>query len=357
MEWKVEEIKALKGFTVEWAEPGNYILSRRNRLFQTTSLDIPPKHLADIEAPGWKAAASRFRLAQRLLRFMVTNVVPLANGELFITFDKSAGVVRDGKYRTLGGMQRPCRVLRSACAVDSNGEVFFGEYLANEERGPMRIYKYSPGAENIETAYTFPAGTIRHIHGIYLDPQTNGLICLTGDNDNECRIIRSDDGFRTMETIGEGDETWRAVSVLFRENSMVFGMDAEFQTNHIYEMNRETREKTSLGTVNGTVFYSKQIGDDLFFATTAEDAPSQTENVAAVWHVSPAGELNEITRFEKDGWHKTLFMFGTIHFPYGSVANSAPPLELYFHLVGVREDNRVYRLYSANRQNDSSQPQ
>jgi len=341
MDWKVEEVKGLKGFTVEWAEEDNYILSRSNTLFHSIA---PPhtlsfKKLVTIDAPLWKRCVSRFRLAQRLLRFMVTNVVPLANGDIFVTFDKTAGIIHGGKYETLNGMKRPCRVMRSACAVDVNGNVFFGEYLANDERGEMRIYKYSPGSDELETAYVFPAGSIRHIHGIYFDPFTKDLFCLTGDDDHECRIIKTADEFKTIETVGEGDETWRAVSLLFSKDSIYYGMDAEFRVNNIYKLDRETLEKQSLGEVNGTVFYSKQIGDELFFATTAEDAPAQTENVAALWHVSPEGSLNKICHFEKDRWHKTLFMFGTIHFPFGFVSTD----ELYFHLVGVREDNRVFR--------------
>ena len=66
--------------------------------------------------------------------------VPLDNGEIFVTFDKSVGVIRNGRYRELEGLARPCRVLRSACAIDGNGEIYFGEYLANNERGPMRVY-------------------------------------------------------------------------------------------------------------------------------------------------------------------------------------------------------------------------
>ena len=33
MKWTVEEVPELKGYTVEWAEPGNFYLSRRNVLF------------------------------------------------------------------------------------------------------------------------------------------------------------------------------------------------------------------------------------------------------------------------------------------------------------------------------------
>jgi hypothetical protein len=340
MNWNAKEVPELRGFTVEWAEEGNYYLSRSNVIYRSPDLKPPFEKIASINAPGWKSIVSNFRLAQRLLRFMVTNVVPLDNGEIFVTFDKSVGVIRNGRYRELERLARPCRVLRSACAVDGNGEVYFGEYLANDERGPMRIYRYQPGSNELDVPYFFPAGSIKHIHGVYLDPYTNSLICLTGDNESECRMLRTSDGFRTLEVIGEGDETWRAVSMLFDDRAMFYGMDAEFRSNHIYRIDRTTRERTSLGEVDGTVFYSKRLGEDLFFATTAENAPSQKENVAAIWHVSSDMKLSEVARFHKDPWHGTLFMFGTIHFPYANKLDD----ELYFSLVGVKEDNRTFKI-------------
>ncbi len=340
MKWKVENLPELRGFTVEWAEPGNFYLSRRNRLFHSTTLKPPFKQIALIDSPFWKQAASYFRLAQRLLRFMITNVIPMQNGDLFVTFDKNVGVVRDGKYTELKGLVRPCRVLRSACAIDENQNIFFGEYLANDERGEIRIYKYSSGADQLEVVHTFPPRSIRHIHGLYFDKWTNSIFCLTGDDEIECKVLRSFDGFKTIEAVGEGDETWRAVSVLFGENNFYYGTDAEFRANHIYEVNRENLERKNLGEVNGTVFYSKQVGDALFFSTTAENAPSQKENVASVWHVDERGKCAEIVKFKKDFWHPTLFMFGTIHFPCANRLEK----EVYFHLVGVEEDNQTFRL-------------
>ena len=340
MKWTVENVPELKGYAIEWAEEGNYYLSRRNVLYGSKNLKPPFTKIAVIDAPFWKSLASISRLAQRLLRFQVTNVIPLATGELFVTFDKSVGLIRNGKYRALSGLARPCRVLRAACAVDQNGDIFFGEYLANDERGEMRIYRYTAGSDSLEIAFTFPEKSIKHIHGIYFDEATNALFCLTGDDENECRILRSADGFRTIETVGQGDETWRAVSILFDNNAFYYGMDAEFRANHIYKVNRNSLERTSLGEVNGTVFYSKRLDGNLFFTTTAENAPSQTENVAALWLVDENEACQKLVSFEKDFWHPTLFQFGTIHFPYRSGLEG----ELYFHLVGVREDNQTFRI-------------
>ena len=330
----------LKGYTVEWAEEGNYFLSRSNVLFHSENLKPPFKKIAAVDAPFWKQAASNVRLAQRLFRFMVTNVIPLEKGELFVTFDKTVGVVRNEKYQTLNGLTRPCRVLRSACAMDANGGIFFGEYLANDERGEMNVYKYEIGSDSLKVIYTFPPNSIKHIHGIYFDEFTGSLFCLTGDDEKECQILQTFDEFKTVNVVGKGDETWRAVSILFSEQFLYYGMDAEFRTNHIYQFDRETGERTSLGEVSGTVFYSKKLGEDLFFTTTAENAPSQKENVAAVWNVNASGKCEKIASFEKDSWHPTLFQFGTVHFPFvNRLADT-----LFFHLVGVKEDNQVFKI-------------
>lgn len=343
MKWTVEQIPELTGYTVEWAEPGNYYLSRRNRIFHSATLMPPFTEIGRVNAPLWTSLASKFRLGQRLLRFLVYNVIPLSNGEVFVTFDKTVGVISDGKYQTLAGLVRPCRVLRAGCAVDRDGNVFFGEYLANNERGEMRIYKYSPGSRDLKIAYTFPAGSVRHIHGLYFDEYSDSIFCLTGDDDSECRIIKSSDGFATIETVGSGDESWRAVSILFDKDSFYYGTDAEFSDNQIIRVDRSTLDRTMLGDVTGTVFYSKKIGRDLFFTTTAENAPSQKENVAALWTVDGDGQCEKLVSFEKDIWHGSLFMFGTIHFPFLNHFDN----RLYFSLVSVRGDNKTYCIHRA----------
>lgn len=343
MSWNVERVPELDGYTVEWAERGNYLLSRRNAVYRSAELHPPFEFVAAIDAPVWKSLATVLRPVQRLLRFSVTNILPVGNGELFVTFDKAIGVIRAGNYKEIGGLSRPCRVLRGACAIDRGGNVFFGEYLANYERGPMLVYRYRPGEDSVETVYEFPAGSIRHVHGVYFDQYTESLVCLTGDKDSECRMLRTFDEFRTVEEIGAGDESWRAVSVLFSEEFLYYGMDAEFRSNFVYELPRAGGDRKVLGEVTGTVFYSKKVGEDLFFGSTAENSPSQKENVAAIWNLDQDGCLTEVLKFKKDWWHPTLFQLGTIQFPNLTGVDD----NLYFSLVGVKGDNRTFRLRRA----------
>jgi len=338
---RIEIIPSLKGYVVEWSEHGRYLLSRRNEIFECQEIGGELKRIGKIAAPGWKEMASRSRLAQRLFRFMVSNLLPLPNGEIFITFDKSVGVLtEDGEYRELKGLERPCRVLRSAAALADDGNIYFGEYLDNAERGEMRIYRFTPGSDELETAYKFGNGEIRHIHGIYLDPFDRSLVCLTGDADPECRMLRSRDGFNSLEQIGGGDESWRAVSALFTPDAIYYGTDAEYRENEIIRLDRESGQRKVLGKVSGTVFYSRKVGDNLLFGTTAEDAPAQKENVAAIYCVDRDDNLTEVVKFPKDRWHKALFQFGTIAF--------ASPIEhpnsAFFSLVATHNDGRTYRI-------------
>lgn len=341
---KIKNVSSLNGYVVEWSEPGNYLISRRNELFRCTEIGGPMEHIGTIDAPLWKAMASRSRLAQRLLRFMVSNVIPLPNGELFITFDRSVGVMADGRYRELEGLERPCRVLRSAAALAPDGSVFFGEYLDNAERGEMRIYRYVPGSRGLDVVYKFGKGEIRHIHGIYHDQYSDSLFCLTGDHGKECRMLKTRDGFSSMEDLGGGDESWRAVSMLFTEEAIYYGTDAEYQENEIFRLDRASGERRSLGKVSGTVFYSRKLDGPLLFGTTAENAPAQKENVAAIYMIGHDEKLIEIAKYKKDRWHRSLFQFGTLAFSNPIEARN----KLYFSLVATVDDNLVYEITFPN---------
>lgn len=339
---RVEKVKELKGHAVEWVEPKRMIVSRRNAIYEAFDENGERKlrKIAQIKAPLWKTIASSTRLTQRLLRFMVTNLIPLKNEDLFVAFDKSIGIIREGFYRQIP-LLRPCRILRSSCAIDNEGNLFFGEYLSNPDRTQIRIYRCSLVDLKAEVVYTFPAKSVRHVHGVYFDQFDRSFLCLTGDMGRECKMIRFQPDFKGVDVIGEGDETWRAVSVLFTEDSFYYGTDAELSENYIYKVDRKSGRRESICEVDGTVYYSKKIGQWMFFATTAEKAPSQRENVASIWVVnSKTDEARKIVTFKKDVWNGTLFMFGTIHFPFANLLSN----ELYFHLVALKGDNQTFRI-------------
>lgn len=339
--YSVREEPVLRGYTVEWAEPGYFLLSRRDRLYTSTSLVPPFDPVGVVPVPLWRRAVAHIRPAQRLLRHLFYNVIKLRDGSLFVTFDKEVGIVAEGHFHRLEGLIRPCRVLRRGAAVDHKGDVFFGEYLSNRERGPVRIYRYVPGESALEQVYEFPAGSVRHVHGIYHDPFSNALWCLSGDVADECRVSRTFDGFGSLETVGHGDESWRCVSLLFTESHVYYGMDAEFVPNHIFHIDRSSGEREEIGKVDGPVYYSHAFGSDLLFTVTAELCPSQTGRSASLWRVVEGKKLERMLSLEKDALPIGAFMPGTLHFPLGP----GLPDEVVFHAVALRGvDNRTFRI-------------
>jgi len=343
-QWIVEQDPRLSGYAVEWTDGRQFILSRHHRLFRTTSLDAGFEEIGSVLQPLWKREATRLRPLQRLLRSMFYNVVPLPDGSIFTTFDRSIGLIREGRYHTLPGLLRPVRCLRGACAIDGDGVLYFGEYDSNDERRPVHIYRWMTGAAALEVAYTFPAGVIRHVHGIYFDPFEKCLWCTTGDHGSEAKFLRTSDGFKTVEVVGEGDETWRRVSLLFRKEAVYYGMDAEFTQNHLYRLDRRTGKREVLTPVDGPVYYSRSQGQDLFFGVTAELCPSQKGRAAAVWSVAGDDSARPIASFEKDRLRKDLFMYGTLHFSLG------PGVPNRFWFQGVALEGADGQTYCVRRQ-------
>jgi hypothetical protein len=338
MPWNIREERGLRGYCAEWVGPDGLILSRAERLFAADSLEPPFRPLASFPGPWWKNLPSRLRLGQRVLRWMYYNVVGLDSDTAFLTFGKSLGVLRGGRVELLDPqLARPTRVLRGGCGVTPDGEVFFGEYVPNPERGPIRIYSYSRASNKVRVARQFAAGEIRHIHGIFWDRHEGALWMTAGDVGGECRIVRSRDGFQTMDVVGSGDETWRAVSLQFTADAFYYGTDAEFRANSLYRVDRHTGERTELAQVPQTVFYSQSVGDDLFFGTTAE-LGSRPES--AVWRVG-GRSAERVVGYNKDIHHRILFMYGTLHFPLGAAYRDS----LLVHGVALSgADNRTFRI-------------
>jgi hypothetical protein len=332
----LRELRHLRGHAVEWREPGRVVVSRRNELLLATSLEGPFHSIGRVPAPRWRAAAARVRPLQRLLRFAVYNVVPLPDGAWLVAFDRRIGVLRDGRFSELRGRVRPCRTLRGGIARTADGSLWFGEYLTLRQRTDVHVYRYRPGDDGVEVVHTFAAGEIRHVHGIFANPADDSLWLAAGDRDAECRILRSDDGFRTRSAIGGGDESWRTVALQFHEDAVYYGSDAEFRQNHLYRLDPHTGRRTRLAAVEGPVYYAAAAAGRAFFGVAAELCPSQTVPAAVLWSVGGADECRRIATFPKDRL-PVPFLAGSLDFP-----GSAGPLpDLVFRCTAVRPDNHV----------------
>jgi len=195
--------------------------------------------------------------------------------------------------------------------------LYFGEYFGNPDRQAIHIYGSQDGGRHFETVYTFPPGTVRHVHGVFADPYSDLLWVTTGDTDEESAIWITDDRFGHLERVVGGTQRHRAVQLLFTERFVYFGSDTPLERNYLYRLERESGRVKCLQTVQGPVFYGCKVGDVLFFSTVVEPSSVNVERHACLWGSPDGNSWQCLAKFRKDFWPMKLFQYGQILFPSG----------------------------------------
>ncbi len=347
----LERLTAWDAYIPEWVEESGAVwLSHGAHIFRADGIGNTPRHVATVPCPAWQRVLSQVFLFQRALRLTCYNLIPLSDGSLFVSFAKSQWRFTGDSWHSLEGLARPFRILRGGCAKAEDGSVFFGEYFDNSRRdAPVHVYRLRLGSNRAEVVHTFPPSDVRHIHAIHMDPFTGSLWLCTGDRPSECRLLRTCDGFRTFELIGAGDESWRAIQLVFKKSAIYYATDAEFADNHIFRLDRETGKRMSIAEIDGPSFYGAAFGVGAVFATTAELCQSQQKPEAVVWHVDEEGVAAPIAHFSKDLWAARslvkIFQAGLVQFPSSTQSQQRLPFT-GSGLVGL--NGRMFALVDAS---------
>ena len=320
----------VKSKFIEWHDKTSVIFSKGNKLFISDRNFKKQNLIGQFPTNIFLKLLSNFSICKRFLRYYYYNVFPLDEKRVFVTFRKSLGVFQNNQFCSINGLVRPARFLRNACAKDENGGVYLGEYIPNLSRDQIHIYYLPPNSLQLKIVHTFGKNVIRHIHGIYKDPYSNEFWILTGDVKNECKILKTSDQFKTITEVGSGSENWRAVSIQFTKADVYFGTDAEFNKNYIFKMNRKSLKTKIVSEIDGPVYYSSKIRDQIIFAVTAEGCPSQKQNRAAIWKVNKDNTATLIKTYDKDIFPIQL-MPGTIHFSNGIIDD-----HIYGYGIGLK---------------------
>lgn len=261
------------------------------------------------------ALPSRFALTRRLLRAEITSFYHLANGDKIAVAKKGLFLCKKGNntFEKCFLMPRGSKPL-NLCFAPS-GNIYFGEYFQNIDKQAVNIYCSNDNAQTWHVAYTFEAGNINHIHGLFFDKYTNRIWVATGDRENECIIGYTEDEFKTFHEVFRGGQEYRTCQLFFYKDFIVFGTDTQYEQNVFKKFDRKTLEITELQKVQGSVIKGGQVGDVAFISTTVEPSKVNTDKYAHLWVTKDGLNWEERYKAKKDWLPATLFQFGTFEFP------------------------------------------
>ena len=156
---------------------------------------------------------------RRLLRYNIAAFEVLPDGTRI-------AVARDGLYRAEPGeleMTRVFRITRGSrplnVTVDGK-RVLFGEYGDGYQNSEVFIYVSEDGGRTFNVGYRFPADSIRHVHGIQLDPYRDMYWVLVGDYGRQPGIGTLSKDLRNLEWLSRGSQLCRVVRAMIEPDRL-----------------------------------------------------------------------------------------------------------------------------------------
>ena len=287
--------------------------------------------------------SSRNALTTRLFRDGFHALTVLPSGELVAALSGSIVTLQKDRkeFRQTHRIARGTRPLHIA-AVPGGG-VFWGEYFDNPSRDEVYIYGSSDRGLTWSVAYTFAKGAIRHIHNIVHDPWGDCLWILTGDNGDECRILRASCDLKQVETVLHGKQQFRAVAAIPTEDGLYFSSDTPLEPNFIHRLDRAGKV-SQLTRLTSSSIYGCRVADRLFFSTMVEPSEVNLDRVVRVYQgsVRSPDVWESVIEWKKDCWPMKFFQYGNAFFPDGNNTTSC----LAVTSIAVESDDLVTSLYS-----------
>jgi len=291
--------------------------------------------------PNWKRRLSvSTPLSARLLRDGFHALCGSPTGALVAAIPGAVVTCGPGEseFRVTHRLTRGTRPLHITTVP--GGAIYWGEYFDNAQRGEVHIYASTDAGTTWNIAYTFPRGSIRHIHNIVHDPWANCLWILTGDYGDECRILRSSCDLRQVDTVLQGNQQARAVAAIPMEDGLYFSSDTPLESNFIYRVDREGC-LSQLAAISSSSIYGCRVGKSLFFSTMVEPSEANRDRNVRIYGGEITGKWHPLLEWPKDRWPMGLFQYGNAFLPDGD--NTTRYLAVA--TTAVKSENAVTSVY------------
>lgn len=284
------------------------------------------------------------RLSRQLLREGIHHLIPLKNGDIFLTTKrKSYTVDREGCVKHIFSGYKGNKPGHQGVCMSPNGDIFFGEYTLNLKRENNSVlYRSTDNGMSFQPIFVLPKNLVRHIHFIKYDPYEKCLWLGTGDKDQENFLMRSSDNGETWDTIGGGSQDWRAIGVCFTEDALIWGTDAGSvpEQNHIIRMDRKTKKLEILANAEGPCHGCAGFMDGrVYVSTGVEGGENELDRSARLKQITKS---QVITLFEqKKDIFPFIIQYGVMRFPLGTENTD----KIIFTMMGLKHGAEKVVMY------------
>lgn len=300
--WHKTKLYAGSGYRLLAAEPGCGSIAWRE--------------IGRFRPRWWQNVAARNELASRLVRAGFHALAVHPKGNLVAAVPSAIATLRLGEeeFRTSHRITRGTRPLH--IAATPCGKLFWGEYFDNPERNEVHVYASEDAGLTWNVAYTFPPGSIRHIHNICYDRWQNCLWVFTGDYGRECKILRASlDCARIDEVLG-GSQQVRAVAALVTDAGLFFASDTPLEQNYIYFLDRNGRV-SEISRISSSSIYGCRNSNGLFFSAMAEPSDVNSARDVRLCASADGSRWDTVASWHKDRWPMKWFQYGNAFLPDG----------------------------------------
>lgn len=309
----------------------NYIYYHSGNLYLQDNMDADMKFIMKLPMSIKKSVFIHSRLLERFFRLEPRIAIDISDQEFLLSFQNIILRINiNGSYEIehifRKGMNNPL----SFCKV--NEKIFYGEYFGNSNKESVSIYERNFG--KWKRKFTFPPGSVLHIHQIKYDKFRKCLWILTGDSDKESAIWKSDLLFKKVDLIWGGSQKFRSCFLMPLKEGIAYATDTPLEENAVYfsgENDGIWKKPIKIFEMNGPCIYGREVDDENYvMATSVEpDASLPTlryrltkklgrgvkDDYTHIIFGNPKKGFQDLCKFKKDCLRPWLFQFGNVMFP------------------------------------------
>lgn len=281
----------------------------------------------------WLNLLSRIRVVSRLLRIHRINVVRISKTKLLIIYKNDVFVYELPTKELVKVHRFPLtHYVHTQSISVHGGRIVIGEYGNIGSSKSVGALISLDGGATWNFKNLFEQGHVKNILAVRFDVHDQYYWVFTGDSDGESGIYRFDQKFKLQETVGTG-LAFRAISSFHLADKVVWLTNNPFGTSLVKVYDRSTGVTRTGSPLPGPVWYSAQLGADVYCCTAAEDVAGMAGDNVYLLHSCNYLHWNVLYQFKKDSMNKRLFLYGLGTFPQMSEANS----KLYLNLDAVED--------------------